>query len=528
MWTARSRILIAVLVVAAPVAVLQPAVAYPLLTEQLVQVSGASPIAGCTLDGPQTGTLFEHSEVEPYVAVNPADPDGGGPAQPGDNVIATWQQDRYSDGGSQGLVTASSFDGGETWTLNANTKSSLCTGGTTANGGGYERASDPWLAVTPDGTAYLMSLSTIHEPQAGGFVNASTSAMLVMRSTDGGVRWENPVTLRRDDNPNVLNDKNSLTADPNDADFAYAVWDRLVSPPGETPSQDAFENSRAFQGPVWFARTTDGGDTWEPARQIYKAGTIAQTIGSVIAVLPDNATFNGELVDVFTLLRTSNRRDTRGLSIALIRSGDRGETWTNKEIVIDDFLRGIVVDPDDNQPVRTGDINPEVSVDPNTGALYTVWQDRRFGPRSSVAFSQSLDGGLTWSPTIKVNQTPTDVPLGNQQAFTPMIKVSADGTIGVSYYDFRNNPADPAMLGTDTFLAHCHPTTPSTCANPANWGSEVRLTDTTFNMGAAPVARGFFTGDYEGLDVDSTDFLPLWSMPHGSDPSSVFVRRTTP
>ena len=519
MWTVRSRIITAVLVVAAPVAVSQPATAYPLLTDPLVQVSGASPIAGCTLDGEQTGTLFENSEVEPYVVVNPADPA---------NLIAAWQQDRYSNGGSQGLVTASSFDGGDTWTLNAATRSSVCTGGTAANGGDYERASDPWLAFTPDGVAYLMSLSTIHEPQAGGFVNATTSAMLAMRSTDGGVTWEDPVTLIRDDNPNVLNDKNSMTADPNDADFAYAAWDRLVSPPGETPNQDAFENSRAFQGPVWFARTTDGGDTWEPARKIYKAGTPAQTIGSVIAVLPDNATFNGELVDVFTLVRTSNQRDTRGLSIALIRSADRGETWTQKEIVIDDFLRGIVVDPDDNQPVRTGDINPEVAVDPASGALYTVWQDRRFGPRSSVAFSQSLDGGLTWSPTIKVNQTPTDIPLGNQQAFTPMIKVSADGTIGVSYYDFRNNPADPDVLGTDAFLAHCHPTTPSTCADPDNWGSEVTLTDATFNMGDAPVARGFFTGDYEGLDVADTEFLPLWSMPHGSDPSSVFVRRATP
>jgi Neuraminidase (sialidase) len=352
--------------------------------------------------------------------------------------------------------------------------------------------------------------------------------MLVMRSTNGGRTWEDPVTLRRDDNPNVLNDKNTLTADPNDADFAYAVWDRLVSPPGETPNQNAFENSRAFQGPIWFSRTTDGGDTWEPARQIYKAGTVAQTIGNVIAVLPDNARFDGELVNVFTLIRTSNQRDTRGFSIALIRSGDRGATWTQKEIVVDDFLRGVVVDPDDGQRVRTGDINPEVAVDPTTGALYAVWQDRRFGPRSSVAFSQSLDGGLTWSPTIKVNQTPTNIPLGNQQAFTPMIDVSANGTIGVSYYDFRNNPADPDVLGTDAFLAHCHPTTPTACTKPAKWGSEVRLTDATFDMGKAPVAGGFFTGDYEGLDVDGADFLPLWSMPHGSDPSSVFVRRVTP
>lgn len=149
------------------------------------------------------------------------------------------------------------------------------------------------------------------------------------------------------------------------------------------------------------------------------------------------------------------------------------------------------------------------------------------GTRSSIAFSQSLDGAFTWSAPVKVNQTPTDVALGHQQAFTPMVDVSSDGTVGVSYYDFRNNPADPAVLGTDAFLAHCHPATTS-CADPDSWGEEVRLSDATFDMGQAPVARGFFTGDYEGLDVAGTDFFPLWSMPHGSDPSSVSIRRVTP
>ena len=96
--TSTPRIVAAVAALAVPVTVL-PAAADQLATGPLVQVSGASPIAGCTLDGPQTGTVFENSEVEPFVAVNPADPD---------NVIAAWQQDRYSDGGSQGLVTASS------------------------------------------------------------------------------------------------------------------------------------------------------------------------------------------------------------------------------------------------------------------------------------------------------------------------------------------------------------------------------------------------------------------------------------
>lgn len=98
----------------------------------------------------------------------------------------------------------------------------------------------------------------------------------------------------------------------------------------------------------------------------------------------------------------------------------QGATWDRRETIVDRHFRGVVVDPDDNARVRTGDILPEPAVDPNSGALYVVWQDARFGPRSSVAFSQSLDGGLTWSPTIKINQTPTTEPLGDQQAFLPL------------------------------------------------------------------------------------------------------------
>jgi hypothetical protein len=185
--------------------------------------------------------------------------------------------------------------------------------------------------------------------------------------------------------------------------------------------------------------------------------------------------------------------------------------------------------PDDpnpaTRPVRTGDIIPQITVDPNRGAIYVVFQDARFAPvRSSIAFTQSLDGGLTWSPTIKINKTPTTVNPGNQQAFNPVATVLADGTIGVRYSDFRNNTPDIATLGTDEFLIHCHPTTPTTCTNAANWGEEVRQTDATYNMRQAPFARGWFVGDYVGMDTDGADFLPFWTQPF-TDPANAFVRR---
>jgi hypothetical protein len=494
------------------------AVAGPFSSGPLVQVSGASPIAACDGDDGNTGgTNFLHSEVEPHVVVDPSNPNV---------LIGAWQQDRWSNGGAEGLVTATSTNGGAGWSVNANTKSSNCTGGTAANGGNYERASDPWVAISPDGTAYLMSLSVNTNP--GGFINSFPNAMLVMRSTDHGASWGDPVTLIRDESPNAFNDKNTITADPNDSRFVYAVWDRLASPPSGIPNPDAFENARAVQGDVFMARTTDGGTSWEPARKIFKAGTIAQTIGNLVVVLPDNAAFDGELLDVFTLVRDrKNEHDTRGLHIAAIRSADHGASWSQRETIISDFRRGIVVDPDDGRAHRTGDINPEAIVDPSSGAVYVVWQDNRFGPRSSIAFSQSLDGGHTWSSPIRVNQTPPadpGEPAGNNQAFTPMVQV-LDGTVAISYYDFRNNTADSgATTPTDAFVVHCH----TACANPASWGEETRVTDASFDSRKAAVARGFFLGDYVGLGSDGSAVFPFFTMTHGSDPGSVFVREVGP
>jgi hypothetical protein len=126
-----------------------------------------------------------------------------------------------------------------------------------------------------------------------------------------------------------------------------------------------------------------------------------------------------------------------------------------------------------------------------------------------------------------VNRTPTAIPAGNQQAFTASVHVADDGTIAVTYYDFRNNTS-AAPLFTDYFAVHCHPTSPTACANQANWGDEVRLTEVSFDMRQAPFAGGFFTGDYEGLASAGNEFTPFFSQSHGDDPSSVFFRRVGP
>jgi hypothetical protein len=176
---------------------------------------------------------------------------------------------------------------------------------------------------------------------------------------------------------------------------------------------------------------------------------------------------------------------------------------------------------------RTGDINAEIAVDRTTGAVYLVWQDSRFGPRSSIAFSQSLDGGVTWSAPIKVNQTPDLANNLNEQAFTPMVQVLDDGTVGVSYYDFRSNTADNgATTPTEAFVAHCHAASED-CSVAASWGDEVAVTDAPFDSRRAPVARGFFLGDYVGLGQNGTAFFPFFTVTTATDPANIVTREVS-
>ena len=488
----------------------------PFTVDPLVLISGPTPFTGCTADAtpPAPGRVnFPNSVVEPWVEISPLS---------SAIMIAGYQQDRWSDGGARGNVAAVTHDGGVTWSQVVIPGITLCSGGTVANGGDYQRATDPWVTFSPNGDAYFFSLSldiTTPPGRAGGI---GKNAMFVSKSIDGGKTWLPPVKVGADVNPRFLNDKNTITADPGDSNFVYAVWDRLQIPNGAVINPENVLGL-GFKGPAVLARTTDGGQTWEPPRNIYNPGGNNQTIGNQIVVLPD-----GTLVNVFNEIlnfKNSDKGAKFEFNLSLIRSTDKGATWTRGQPIRAAKMQTLalfrafgIVDPDTPADgVRTQDLIPQITVDrsvgsPGHGNLYAVWQDARFSGFShdEIAFSRSTDGGFTWSAPIKINKTPTNIAAGNRQAFTPTVRTSADGTIGVTYYDFRNNTPDTATLPTDYFIVHCHPSVTVSCTDPAHWTSETQITTASFDMRTAPVARGFFLGDYMGLAVDGNEFKPVF------------------
>src|SRR2546423_824451 len=82
-----------------------------------------SPFAGCTQTGPGE-TNYINAEVEPWVEVNPTNPN---------NIIGVFQQDRWSDGGARGLVAAVTHNSGGSWAQTF-AHFTYCSGGNAANG----------------------------------------------------------------------------------------------------------------------------------------------------------------------------------------------------------------------------------------------------------------------------------------------------------------------------------------------------------------------------------------------------------
>jgi hypothetical protein len=470
----------------------------------LVTVSGPSPYASCS-DANQPGTAFTNGEVEPQVAVNPATV-----GTKHVNVVGAWQQDRWSNGGARGLVAGASFDGGKSWS-ETKLPFSACAPNAIPDpftGTPYNRASDPWVSIGPDGTAYAVGLLATNTTLGVAGGNNDTG-VATATSSDGGRTWGNTNLEKSDQGTSPVfeatqffNDKESITADPVHGGTAYVVWDRLQGP---SQSPDAVLVSHAFRGPAWFSKTTDGGKTWSTARPIFDPGQNSQTIGNVVVVDRNS----GKLYDFFDEISTtgSPKFTPRGLSVDFITSTDGGTTWSSPSVVSAQQVANDV-DPNTGAQLRTAEELPSVAIDPSSGELYVVWEDARFtgGTVNQAVITTSTDGGASWTRPAPVS-TVTGRP-----AFTPTVAVNANGTVAVTYYDLRNlSSTNTSTLPTDLFLK----TSP---AGGAAFGPDTHVAG-SFNMLVAPNAGGFFVGDYEAIGVNGGTFLPFFVQTNCADTS---------
>jgi hypothetical protein len=415
------------------------AVAGPYKVRNLRVISGPSPFAAGCPGAALDATRIAGAEIEPAITVNPADPR---------NIVATWQQD-VGRGAARSDLIGTSRDGGKTWERVTIPGLSRCTGGSA------DVATDPWVSAGPDGSVYFSG--------AAIFLSSDPppAVLVASRSRDHGRRWSPPVTFA---GPSVRVERDVVTADPRRRRHAYVVWwerDPLMPFVGSTHR---------------FARTLDGGANWSAPVTVDTAPAGALDQSAEILVLP-----NGSLLALIARLQLEGAGAVQKL--LTVRSQDQGQTWSAPVEVVSQPIAPIP-DPETGDALPNQDLTFHSAAIAPDGTVYVAWDRDSSASAGTIDIAKSSNGGLSWS-------APTPLPGVTAFTFQPAIAVDARGTVGVIWYDNRNDRLGDAARTTDVWFAHSR-----------DGGSSWRQTHVAgpFDFRTAPrPSDDLRLGEYQGL-----------------------------
>ncbi len=318
---------------------------------------------------------------------------------------------------------------------------------------------NPSIALGDDGAVNALWTDPRDEP-------SGANSAYFARSTDGGKTWSdpdvrvNPFSPAHQGGPRIVAGPEGLL---------YAVWRG-----GSNRTID-----------VWVASSLDGGATWSAPSKVNDVSgfvQVSQSYGPSIAM-----DLVGTLYVAWEDWRNSLPDNIDPVignpDIYVARSTDAGVTWG----------RNVRVNDDPGTAEQRG--VPALAVDPQ-GAVYVAWEDHRSDPQfPDVYLARSEDGGLTWSPNVRVN----DVVSGWQG--DPAIAADPSG-VNVAWYDSRNGQGDVYFArsgdGGDT------------------WGGSVRLNRHDGNgAGAVPAISAWSGGVFVAWQDGGRGVVLTWSTDRG-------------
>lgn len=382
-------------------------------------------------EDPEPLPAANRAQAEPHIVRSPVNPD---------LLLAIFQEGRYTNAGAVSCGYAVSHDGGLSWTR------SLIPGLTQVSGGPYFRASDPVAAIDHRETLYLNTVAAANSSFGLGVVTLS-------RSTNGGATFDPPVEVFRSTNETVFPDKNwmavnSFSNTPT-AGRIVVTFTRIsgsTSPIAATHSDDggktwttpvlATPSTSVCQGsqPVFLpdgklavvywnfmgtgtdytdnqievVLSRDGGESFGAGRRVTRVTLHDDPLARDAVFLPSASAdrTRGDLYVAFQGRHLGNPR------VLFTKSADQGATWT-------------VPVPTSDNPAEVSVFNPAIAVSPDGQRVAIVFYDKRVNPARSelvdLFLAQSLDGGATWEPNLRLTQVPSDLTLSPLTAYGYML-----------------------------------------------------------------------------------------------------------
>ncbi|MBI4850893.1 MAG: exo-alpha-sialidase [Acidobacteria bacterium] len=343
----------------------------------------------------------------------------------------------------------------------------------------------------PNGEIYYSTLTLLIED------TGVKSIIGVAKSTDQGATFSTPVDATTTAANNLdFQDKEWLTVDKNaNSPFkgnVYVSW--------TTFSENISIN---------FSRSIDGGQTYLPPISLSQGDNSAGVQGSMPAVAP-----NGDLYVAYFRVGNGDITASDFLTISLVKSTDGGKTFSPSKSVASIFNTANLTGGIDGSGVRTNSF-PSIVVD-QKGTVHIVYGATPSKPstptgadRGDIFYIRSTDGGNTFSSPLRINDDTTSTSQSS-----PSIAVTTDGTVGIRWWDRRNDPVFDSL--TDVFMA-------TSTNGGASFSSNFQVNNHNWSFGEIErgVAPGYH-GDYDSLTAFGNDFYIAWSDERNENPDIYF------
>jgi hypothetical protein len=369
----------------------------------------------------------------------------------GSTIVAAAQDGRFFDGGASDIGFATSTNNGTTWT------SGVLPGITVFSSppGPYARVSDPSVAFDARHGVWMVSSLALNASVSG-------AAVIVSRSTNGGLTWGNPVTT-------------AVALPTEDFDKNWIVCDNTPTSPYYGSCYTQWDDYAAGNR-LKVAYSQDGGLTWTPSN-VPPLGAV----GGQPLVLP-----NGRVVVVF-----SNVSQT---ALSATISTDGGVSFAGV------FPISTIAAADDPGTIRSDPLSSaEISGD---GRIYVVWADCRYragcpnpGSTNDLVYKTSING-TTWNPpsSSSPNRIPIDPIFSTVDHFIPGVAVDritsgASIHVAVAYYFYPNGNCSAATCQLSVGYV-------SSANGGSTWSAPIQL--------AGPMATSFRTRPKDGWSATTS------------------------